>query len=175
MSREESEAMHEKVTALAAQEGLDYHFELAHPVNSFDAHRLIHLAAHHDLQGEMKERLQRAYFTEGALMTDPDTLVRLAVEVGLDADETRSMLASDAYADDVRADIRRARALGINGVPFFLFNEKYAVSGAQPLELFLTALDRTWQEFPQAVQLAVPDYAAAPLPHQRRSHSYNNP
>jgi len=160
MSYEQSEAMHDKITALAAQEGLDYHFELAHPVNSFDAHRLIHLAAHYHLQGEMKERLQRAYFTEGALMTDIDTLVRLAVEIGLDADETREILQSDAYAVDVRADVRRARALGINGVPFFLFNEKYAVSGAQPVELFLTALDRTWEAFPEVVQLAGADQEA---------------
>ncbi len=146
MSRAQAEAAHERVTALAAQEGLDYHFESAHPVNSFDAHRLIHLAAEHDQQGAMKERLQRAYFTEGALVSDEDTLVRLAVEVGLDAAEVRSALDGDAYAEAVEADVRRARAIGISGVPFFLFDEKYAVSGAQPSALFSTALERTWAD-----------------------------
>src|SRR5689334_19184231 len=118
MSLKEAEAKHAQVTALAAQEGLDYHFEKAHPVNSFDAHRLIHLAAHHGLQGQMKERIQKAYFTDGLTVSDPDTLVQLATDVGLDADETRQMLQSDTYAAQVRADVQRARMIGINGVPF---------------------------------------------------------
>jgi predicted DsbA family dithiol-disulfide isomerase len=138
--------MHAHVTALAAQEGLDYRFDRVRPGNSFDAHRLLHLAAHHDLQSEMKERLQKAYFTDGLVYSDPDTLAQLAVEVGLDADETRQMLETDAYAAGVRADVQRAQMLGINGVPFFLFGEKYAVSGAQPAELFLTALERAWAD-----------------------------
>jgi predicted DsbA family dithiol-disulfide isomerase len=141
-SREKVEALHRRVTALAAEEGLDYHFERAHPVNSFDAHRLIHLAAHHHLQGEMKERLQRAYFTEGLVISDQGTLAQLAAEVGLDADETRRMLESDAYAAAVRADERRAQALGCDGVPFFVFDERYAVSGAQPVATFVAALER---------------------------------
>jgi predicted DsbA family dithiol-disulfide isomerase len=94
----------------------------------------------------MKERLQKAYFTDGLVYSDPDTLAQLAVEVGLDADETRQMLETDAYAAGVRADVQRAQMLGINGVPFFLFGEKYAVSGAQPAELFLTALERAWAD-----------------------------
>jgi predicted DsbA family dithiol-disulfide isomerase len=138
-----AEALHAQLTALAAQEGLVYHFDRVRPGNSFDAHRLLHLAAHHHLQSEMKERLQKAYFTEGLSYSDPDTLVRLGVEVGLDADETRKMLETDAYSADVRADSRRAQMLGISGVPFFLFDEKYAISGAQPVELFLTTLERT--------------------------------
>jgi len=142
----QAEAMHAHVTALAAQEGLDYRFDRVRPGNSFDAHRLLHLAAHHDLQSEMKERLQKAYFTDGLVYSDPDTLAQLAVEVGLDADETRQMLETDAYAAGVRADVQRAQMLGINGVPFFLFGEKYAVSGAQPAELFLTALERAWAD-----------------------------
>ena len=105
-------------------------------------------------ENEMKERLQKAYFTDGLSYSDPDTLVQLAVEVGLDAEETRQVLTTDAYTLDVRLDIRRAQALGIHGVPFFLFDEKYAVSGAQPAELFMTALERTWADAPKIVEIA---------------------
>lgn len=147
MSRIEAQARHAQITALAAQEGLEYHFERTRRGNSFDAHRLVHLAAQHGLQSEMKERLQKAYFTDGLSFSDPDTLVKLAVEVGLDADETRRMLETDAYAVHVRNDERRAQVLGIHGVPFFVFEQKYAVSGAQPTELFLSALQRAWEEF----------------------------
>jgi predicted DsbA family dithiol-disulfide isomerase len=146
MSGEKAELTHIRVTDLAAQEGLDYHLENAHPVNSLDAHRLIHLAAHHQLQGEMKERLQKAYFTEGMVVSDPDTLVQLALEVGLDPDETRQMLASSDYTAAVQADILRGQAFGCDGVPYFIFDEKYAVSGAQPTELFLSVLERAWAE-----------------------------
>jgi len=146
MSREQAESANARVTALAALEGLEFHLDRAHPVNSLDAHRLIHLAAQHHLQGEMKERLQKAYFTDGMVISDPDTLVRLAVEVGLDADETRQVLESDAFEAAVRTEERQAQAMGINGVPFFVFDEKYAVSGAQAVALFLTALERTWAD-----------------------------
>lgn len=146
MSLKQVEASHAQITALAHAEGLDYHLDKAHPVNSFDAHRLIHLAAHHHLQSEMKERLQKAYFTDGHVISDHETLVQLAVEVGLDAAETRQVLVDGSYGAEVRADGRRAQMLGSNGVPFFLFDEKYAVEGAQPTELFLTALERTWAE-----------------------------
>jgi len=146
MSRKQAEAANAHVTALAAQEGLDYHLEMAHPVNSFDAHRLIHLAAQQHLQSEMKERLQKAYFTDGLVISDHETLVQLAAEVGLDIDETREMLASEMYGAVVRADGRRAQTLGSNGVPFFVFDEKFAVSGAQPTELFLRVLERAWAE-----------------------------
>ena len=153
MSRQQSVEMHERITALAAEEGLDYRFEDTRPVNSFDAHRLLHLAADRGLQGEMKERIQRAYFTEGQVVSDHETLARLASEVGLDADDVRHMLASDAYADAVHADIRRARVIGVTGVPFFVFAEKYAVSGAQPAELFTTALDRAWADAHPVVEM----------------------
>ncbi|QPC81866.1 DsbA family oxidoreductase [Phototrophicus methaneseepsis] len=146
VDRSRVEAMQAHVTQLAAQEGLEYHLDDAKLVNSMDAHRLIHLAAHHGLQGDMKERLQRAYFTEGLVVSDEETLVQLAVEVGLDAAEVREMLAGDAYAADVRADIRRAQMIGVNGVPFFVFDERYAISGAQPSDLFLETLERTWTD-----------------------------
>lgn len=149
----QAEAMHAQVTELAAAEGLDYHFERVQYGNSFDAHRLLHFAAHHGLQNEMKERLQKGYFTDGLAYSDPETLVMLAAEVGLDAAEARAILESDAYAADVRADIRRAQMLGIRGVPFFLFDERFAVSGAQPAELFLAALEKTWAESRPVIEL----------------------
>ncbi len=150
ISQTQAEAMNARVTALAAEEGLDFHMERTHPVNSLNAHRLLHLAAAHHVQGEMKERLQRAYFTEGLFISDHETLVRLAGEVGLDPEEARRMLAGDAYADAVRADIRRAQAMGCNGVPFFVFDQKYGVSGAQPAATFVMALERTWADSHQA-------------------------
>jgi predicted DsbA family dithiol-disulfide isomerase len=149
MSQEKAESLNAQVSALAAQEGLEYHLDRAHPVNSLDAHRLIHLAADHGLQGQMKERLQKAYFTEGLVVSDLDALVKLAVEVGLDADETRQILQGSLYSDAVRADVRRAQMIGVNGVPFFVLDEKYAISGAQPVEIFLTALERAWKDNPQ--------------------------
>ena len=147
LSRERSEAMHAQLTELAAKDGLDYRFDRVRPANSWDAHRLLHLAAHHGVQSVMKERLQRAYFTDGLSISDPGTLVQLAVEIGLDAEETRRMLEDpQAYADAVRSDIRKARVLGISGVPFFVMDEKYGVSGAQATELFLEALERAWAD-----------------------------
>jgi predicted DsbA family dithiol-disulfide isomerase len=154
MSQQQAEAAHARVTALAAEEGLDYRFDRARPVNSLDAHRLIHFAAAHHLQSEMKERLQKAYFTDGLLVSDHDTLVKLAREVGLDADAARQMLESDTYTAEVRAEARRAQMLGSSGVPFFVFEEKYAVSGAQPAELFLSALEQTWTATHPLVTLA---------------------
>jgi len=149
----QAEAMHDHVTELAAAEGLDYHFERVQYGNSFDAHRLLHFAAHHGLQNQMKERLQKGYFTDGLAYSDPETLVKLAVEVGLDAAEARRVLETDAYAADVRADIRRAQMLGIRGVPFFLFDERFGVSGAQPAGLFLTALEKAWAESHPIIEL----------------------
>jgi predicted DsbA family dithiol-disulfide isomerase len=150
LSQQQVEAMQAQVTLLAVQEGLDFRMDQVQPVNTFDAHRLLHLAASHGLQSEMKERLQRAYFSEGRRVSDRETLVLLAVETGLDAVETRRVLEDpNAYADAVRADLRKARLLGINGVPFFVLAGKYGVSGAQPTQLLLDALNNAWEEAPQ--------------------------
>jgi predicted DsbA family dithiol-disulfide isomerase len=146
VSLTQAEAMNERVSAIAHQEGLEYHLERAVYGNTFDAHRLIHLAAAHHLQHEMEERLFKAYFSEGEALGDAATLVRLAAAVGIDPGEARSVLDSDAYAGEVRADVRRASRLGIQGVPFFAFDEKYGVSGAQPAELLQEVLERAWSE-----------------------------
>ncbi len=153
MSVEKAAEANERVTSLAAQEGLDYHLDQAHPGNTFDAHRLIHLAASQGLQGKMKERLMHAYFTEGQPVGEIETLVKLGAEVGLDAAKTRIALASDTYADEVAADEKEARMLGISGVPFFVIDEKYGISGAQPVELFQQALEQAWSEAHPLIQV----------------------
>jgi predicted DsbA family dithiol-disulfide isomerase len=145
--------MNERVSAIAAQEGLEYHLEHAKYGNTFDAHRLIHLAPTHGLQHEAEERLFKAYFTEGRALGDAETLVQLASDIGIDADEARAVLRSDAYADEVQADKQRARAFGVSGVPFFAVDEKYGVSGAQPAELFGEVLERAWAESHPLIQV----------------------
>ncbi len=141
---ERAAAMNAQVTTVAAREGLDYQLDQAHPGNTFDAHQLIHLAAQHNQQAAAKERLMRAYFTEGASIGDPETLVALGVEIGIPADTTRTMLANQTYANDVRADERRATQLGIRGVPFFVIDEQFGVSGAQEVDVLLGALEQGW-------------------------------
>lgn len=136
----------QRVTNLAAEEGLEYRLDKARYGNTFDAHRLIHLAADRNLQGEVKERFLKAYFSEGEALGDTETLVRLVSEVGIDAEEARAVLAGDDYADAVRDDIQNAREIGIQGVPFFIIDEKYGISGAQPTDLFKKALDQVWDE-----------------------------
>jgi predicted DsbA family dithiol-disulfide isomerase len=140
----EARSMQDRVTAIAASEGLEYHFDLAQPTNSFDAHRVIHFSRRYGHQDAMKERLLRAYFTEGRNIADLDTLVELADEVGVAKDEVRAMLLSNELADNVRADEREARMLGISGVPFFVLNRAYGVSGAQPAEVMLDAMRTAW-------------------------------
>ncbi len=146
MSQKQAAAANDRVSGIAAQDGLEYHMEQVQYGNTFDAHRLIHLAATHHLQDEMEERFFKAYFTEGVKLGDVETLVKLATEVGIDAEEARTVLASDRYADEVRADIQRARRLGVQGVPFFAIDEKYGVSGAQPAEVLKEVLEQAWTE-----------------------------
>lgn len=146
VSLEQAGAMNSRVTGIAAEEGLEYHLEKARHANTVKAHRLIHLAASKGRQNEAMERVMTAYFSEGENVGDTETLVRLAAEASLDADEVRAALESDAFADAVRADERRARMLGITGVPFFVIDERYGVSGAQPAELLLQVLEQAWAE-----------------------------
>lgn len=141
---ESAKQMNARVSAMAAPDGLVYDFEKIIVANTFDAHRLIQFAKVQGLQDEAEERLFRAYFTEGRNVADHATLVEVGREIGLDADALAQALASGAYADDVQAEIDEARELGINGVPFFVFDRKYAVSGAQPAELFAQTLERAW-------------------------------
>jgi predicted DsbA family dithiol-disulfide isomerase len=146
MSVEEASARQAEITALAAQDGLTYDLAESRGGNTFDAHRLIHLAAEHGLGDAVMERLMNAYFSEREAIGDPDTLQRLAVGAGLPADEVREVLEGDRYADAVRADERAATQIGIRGVPFFVLGRKYGVSGAQPSEALLQALQQAWDE-----------------------------
>jgi predicted DsbA family dithiol-disulfide isomerase len=144
----------QRLTDAAAGEGLGFRFDMARSGNTFDAHRLVHLAEEHDLQDAMKERLLRAYFTEGELMSDHDTLVRLAVEVGLDEQQARETLASDRFAQEVRDDERTAGELGISAVPTFVVDRKLGTSGAQPPEALLQLLREGWTKSSAASALA---------------------
>jgi predicted DsbA family dithiol-disulfide isomerase len=119
-------------------------FDIQRMGRTFDGHRLVHLGAEHGIQDAVKERLMRAYFTEGALMSDPETLVGLAAEAGLDPEEARSTLASDRFADEVRNDERDAQQLGISAVPTFVADRAIGVSGAQPAEQLLAFLREAW-------------------------------
>ncbi|MGA8210860.1 MAG: DsbA family oxidoreductase, partial [Nocardioidaceae bacterium] len=134
------------MTQAAAAEGLDFRLDRAVRSSSFDAHQVIHLAAARGLQDVVKERLLTAYLTEGLPIGDVATLVRLAVESGLRADEVEGVLSRREYADAVRADEAEAHALGITGVPFFVVDRRYGVSGAQPAEQLLAVLERAWRE-----------------------------
>lgn len=144
----------QRLTDAAAGEGLGFRFDMARSGNTFDAHRLVHLAEEQDLQDAMKERLLQAYFTEGELMSDLDTLVRLAVEVGMDEQLARETLASDRFAQEVRDDERTAGELGISAVPTFVVDRKLGTSGAQPPEALLQLLREGWTKSSTASALA---------------------
>jgi predicted DsbA family dithiol-disulfide isomerase len=151
-SRTEAQAMIDRMVETGAREGLRFDFASARGGNSFLAHRLLQLARARGIQDRVQERLFRGYFSEGAAIGLPDEALRLALDAGLDADEANAVVSTDQYADSVRDDQREARALGVDGVPFFLLGRRYAVAGAQPAELLLKALEQTWQELPAPVQ-----------------------
>ncbi|WP_091123345.1 DsbA family oxidoreductase [Nocardioides terrae] len=153
VSPTEAAQMQARVTELAAAEGMAWrHDETVH-ANTFDAHRLLHLAKETGHQAELKEALMRANFVEARNLADAATLREVAVGAGLPADRVDTVLAGDEFAADVRADIEQARAYGATGVPFFVVDEKYGVSGAQPTELFSQLLERAWSETHPAVEM----------------------
>jgi predicted DsbA family dithiol-disulfide isomerase len=156
----QAEAMNARMTSAAKEEGLDFHFDKVKVGNTLDAHRLVHLAHESGRQDAMKERLMRAYLTEGEAIGTHPVLERLGAEVGLDADRVRETLASDAFASDVRADEKRARQLGITGVPFFVLGGRYGVSGAQSPELLLEAIRQAYAETQPKVTVLAGDRAA---------------
>ncbi len=144
-TREQALAGMAQLTEMAAGDGLELHFETARGGNTFDAHRLVHLALAHDLQDTMKERLMRAYLTEGELISDHPTLHRLALETGLPETEVEELLAGERYAEQVRTDEYTASRLGITAVPFFVVDRAFAVAGAQPPEYMLEMLRHAWE------------------------------
>lgn len=146
-SREWSLKVHDSLTQTAKSIGLDYNFDQAKITNSFDAHRIIQLAKKYDLTDAVEERFFKAYFTEGELISDHATLIRLAVEAGLPEEETARVLATDRYAEEVRMDAAEARSLGANGVPFFVIDRKFAVSGAQETAVFAETIQKALDEW----------------------------
>ena len=146
VSEAEGRRMGDQMTLIAKEVGLDYDFDKTIPANTFLAHQLIHFGAHHGQQGAMKERLFAAYYLEGQDINTVDNLVKLAAEIGLDAAEARQALEAGTYANEVRRDEYEAQQIGVRGVPFFVFEDKYAVSGAQPSEVFAEVLDKVWDE-----------------------------
>ena len=142
------------VTDVAKKVGLTYNMDKAVVANSFDGHRFLHFAKQHGVQNDAKEQLLKAYFTEGLNTADHDVLIQLGTAVGLDSEELKSLLNSDLYTDEVRHDIYEAQQVGVRGVPFFVLNNKYAVSGAQESNLFLQALNQTWAETEKPIVVA---------------------
>jgi predicted DsbA family dithiol-disulfide isomerase len=146
VSRDKAASLEANLTALAAVEGLDYHLETTRSGNTFDAHRLLHLAADRGVQDALKERLMYGYFTENEPIGDHATLTKLAVETGLDGAEVDAVLSSVRYADDVRADEEQAAIYGISAVPFFVIDGHYGVAGAQSAEILLETMRTAYAE-----------------------------
>lgn len=153
MSLQDARDMTTRITQQAKQTGLDFNFDYLIPSNTFDAHRLLHFASEQGLSEPMAERLFKAYFTDSNNIADKGVLLRLATEVGLDTEQARGVLFSDQYTDKVRADEVFVRQLKITSVPFFIFDNKYAVSGAQPVSAFSEVLNKVQEEAERLSQI----------------------
>lgn len=147
LSVEKVRAMLYNVTQMASQSGLEYHLDRSVMVNSLHAHRLIQYAKLHQKGDEAEERLFEAFFTRGENIADPSTLISIAVEIGLDEAAVQDALSNQQYSFEVNRDIQEARAIGVSGVPFFVFNRKYAISGAQPPQVILETLQKSYSEW----------------------------
>ncbi|WEG14796.1 DsbA family oxidoreductase [Pullulanibacillus sp. KACC 23026] len=144
---EQVKKMNESLIQQAAEIGLDFNYEIMKPTNTLDAHRLAKLAKSLDKEHALTNLLLKGYFTDGKNIGDPNTLLDLAEKAGIDRESASKVLNTpDAYLADVQKDIEEAQAIGVQGVPFFVVNRKYAISGAQPLETFVGALNQIWQE-----------------------------
>jgi predicted DsbA family dithiol-disulfide isomerase len=159
MTRAQAQGRIDQLVETARADGLTLDFTRMQPGNTFDAHRLLHLAHAHGLQHQLKERLLRAYLSDGQAIGEHATLLSAAQDVGLDVDAAQAVLATDQYATDVRRDEAEARALGISGVPCFVLAQRYAVEGAQPASHMLLALQRAYSELPSLTSLSVEEGA----------------
>lgn len=146
MSIAQAKASSQNMVQMAKEAGLEYNIDTLILTNTFDAHRLTMFAKKHGLMAEMTERILRAYFTESKHIGDHGTLTEMAVEVGLDREAVEKMLASDEMAHEVRADESMGQQYGITGVPFFLINKKYAITGAQPTDVIVQSLKKVIAE-----------------------------
>ena|SRR5690606_6660625 len=147
MSRDQVQGMLQNVTAMAKEAGLDFNFDQSIMVNSQKAHQLIQFAKSKGLGNEIEERLFKAYFTEGKNVADEITLTELGIEIGLDENELQVAFNDDKYLYQMKQDIQEAQNIGVRGVPFFVFDRKYGVSGAQPTEAFLETLNKSFGEW----------------------------
>jgi predicted DsbA family dithiol-disulfide isomerase len=148
-SMEQARQANQYVTKMAGEAGLEYDMDRAVVANSFDAHRLVQLAKKSGKGDAMEERLFRAYFTEGKNIADHATLLELAADIGLEKEQVEKVLASRAFTEEVEKDIYEAKQINVRGVPYFVFNDRYAVSGAQPSDTFAGALQAAWKEWEQ--------------------------
>ncbi|KRK58075.1 DSBA oxidoreductase [Fructilactobacillus fructivorans] len=147
MSKEKVDEFLSTITELAKETGLKMDTSKIKVVNTLKAYRLLHFAETKGKESELMDKLFEAYFADGLNVDDNAVLTDLAMSVGLNQDEVKSVLDSDKFKNDVRADEAAAQQVGINGVPFYVFNKKYAVSGAQPFKVFKSALDKAWDSF----------------------------
>jgi predicted DsbA family dithiol-disulfide isomerase len=147
ISKERANEMQQYVTQVAKEVGLHFNFDKTIVANSFNAHRLIQFAKSKGFGNEAEEALFKAHFIEGKNIDNKEVLLHIAINIGVDENETTKMLTSDAFAKEVKQDEMQAQDFGISGVPFFVLNDKYAVSGAQSPETFLKAMEQTWKEF----------------------------
>jgi len=146
VSVEQAQAMNQQMIANAATVGLAYNFDHMKQTNTRDAHRLVKFAETQEKAAALTERLLSAHFTESKYLGDREVLLDLAEEVGLDRSQSKEVLQSDAFLDEVLMDQQEAQQLGVQGVPFFVLNRKYAISGAQPLDTFVKSLEKVWEE-----------------------------
>ncbi len=146
MGLEQAREAQRQMEQRAAQAGLTFRMEDLRSGNTRDAHRLLQLARARGRQAELAERLHRAYFTDQASIFDHSALAGFAADVGLDRDEALAVLASGEYGEAVEADEEVARSFGVSGVPFFVIDRRYGISGAQPAETITAVLERVWAE-----------------------------
>jgi len=152
-----AQQLNNQVTEMAAGVGLTYNFDSAVVANSFDAHRFVHLAKKHGLGDTAEEALFKAYFTEGKNIADHATLTELGIEMGLEEEHIKQILESDTYSGEVKNDIAEAAYLGVRGVPFFVMNGKYGVSGAQIVPVFTETLEKAYSEWEQEKPMTIID------------------
>lgn len=143
---EQAKTMIDRMTQTGAECGVEFRFDRVQPGNTFDAHRMIHLGAARGRQTEVKERFLRGYLSEGEAIGLPEVVERLAIDAGLDPEEVAAVLATDAFAEEVRIDEATAASMQVTGVPFFVFDRRLAVAGAQPPDVLLQVLERAWSE-----------------------------
>ena len=160
ISEEQALQMFNGATKMAEEAGISMNLQKGVLANSFNAHRLIQFAKTRDLGNEIKEALFKIHFEEGKNIDDVSILSKVAASIGLDAEEVMQVLNSDAYAYEVKQDEMEARNIGVRGVPFFVFDDKYAISGAQPVEAFLQTLEKVWEEKKTDIKISEGDSCA---------------